>query len=128
MIRAAWLFLAVNLIHTADHIRQGLDRVSTEVLTGGTILTLLAVLTVAVTLLGHERAAQMCVAVGVFAAVGIVAAHVPPGWGPLSDSYPDARVDALSWIVMFVEVAAAANLAAAGARSLQRRTPAVARA
>jgi hypothetical protein len=35
---AASLFVAANILHTLDHLRQGLDRLTPEILTAGTLL------------------------------------------------------------------------------------------
>jgi hypothetical protein len=40
---ASALFLAANLLHGADHFRQGTERLTTEVTLGGTLLTIAAI-------------------------------------------------------------------------------------
>jgi hypothetical protein len=43
---AATAFLAANLIHGLDHVRTGIDRVTTEVRVGGALVTVAAIVTV----------------------------------------------------------------------------------
>jgi hypothetical protein len=47
---------------------------------------------------------------------GFIAVHVLPDWGPLSDGYPELPVDALSWTIVFVPMAAALWLGLTGLR------------
>ena len=117
---AAALFLAANILHTLDHLRQGVDRLAAEVVAGGTLLTLAAVLALVLALRRDPRAAVVCTGVGVAGALGIAASHLAPHWSALSDPYPDLGVDVLSWAVMLAEIAAALVLAVAGAREVTR--------
>jgi hypothetical protein len=117
---AAVLFVAANLLHTLDHLRQGTDDLATEVLAGGTVLSALAVLTLVLALLHHPRAPLWAAVVGTWSALGVLASHVAPHWSAFSDSYFEIHADALSWIVMLAEVAAAAWLGVAGFRELRR--------
>jgi hypothetical protein len=117
---AAVLFVAANLLHTLDHLRQGTDDLATEVLAGGTVLSALAVLTLVLALLHHPRAPLWAAVVGTWSALGVLASHVAPHWSAFSDSYVEIHADALSWIVMLAEVAAAAWLGVAGFRELRR--------
>ena len=118
---AAVVFVGANLLHTADHIRQGLGGLSATVLAGGTMLTLLAVVVAAMALREHPRAAPYAAVVGFSGAVGIAASHLAPHWSSLSDPYPDLSVDALSWAVMFAEIAAALVLGIVALRELARQ-------
>jgi hypothetical protein len=118
---AAIAFVAANIVHSLDHVRQGFDGVTTEVLLGGSVLTLLALATLWFALRRDPQAPFIAAVVGSFAAVGVAAAHIPPGWGVLSDSYPDIHADALSWIVMLLEVGAAMFLAISGFAAMRRQ-------
>jgi hypothetical protein len=122
LVTAAWGYLAANLVHTADHLRQGLDGVTTEVLVGGTALTLLAVVVVVLAVRDHPRAPLLAAVAGLSGAAGIAASHIAPHWSALSDSYPQIHADALSWVVMLIEIGAALWLGLSGLRAL--RTPA----
>lgn len=117
---AAALFVAANLLHTLDHLRQGTGDLATEVLAGGTVLSALAVLTLVLALTHHPRAPLWAAVVGTWSALGVLASHVAPHWSAFSDSYFEIHADALSWIVMLAEVAAAAWLGAVGFRTLRR--------
>jgi hypothetical protein len=65
---------------------------------------------------------------GLSAAAGIAASHLAPHWSALSDSYPQIHADAVSWIVVLVEITAALVLAAVGARELRRASSGAPRA
>ena len=68
LVGAAAAYLAANLLHTADHLRQGLGDVSAAVLVGGTALTIGAVLVLWLALRGDSRAPLASLWVGVVAA------------------------------------------------------------
>ena len=123
---AAIAFLAANLLHTLDHLRQGTGRLTTEIFLGGSVITIAAVVTLVLVLRGSPRAPLTAAVVGLWTAVGVAASHIAPHWSALSDSYPELSVDALSWAVMLAEIAAALVLGMLGVREL-RRTAAPAR-
>jgi hypothetical protein len=118
---AAAAFVAANALHTLDHLRQGTGDLATEILAGGTVLSILAVLTLVLALRRHPRAALWAAVVGTWSALGVIASHMAPHWSALSDSYFEIDADALSWVVMLAEVLAAAWLGLVGFRSLRRR-------
>jgi hypothetical protein len=117
---AAAAFVAANVLHTLDHLRQGTGDLATEVLAGGTVLSFLAVLTLVLAVRHHPRAPLWAAVVGTWSALGVLASHVAPHWSAFSDSYFEIDADALSWVVMLAEVAAAAWLGFAGFRALRR--------
>jgi hypothetical protein len=121
---AAALFVAMNILHTLDHVRQGVDRLTVEVVSGGTLLSIAALLALGLALRRDPRAPVVCASVGVAGALGVAASHLAPHWSALSDPYPGLGVDALSWAVMLAEIAAALVLARAGAREVARHTTA----
>jgi len=123
-IRREWLpiaaiaFLAANLLHGADHLRQGVDGVDVAVKVGG------AMLTVAAVVVFRKRtdpiAPLLATIVGFTAAILVAASHIAPHWSLLSDSYvDDVHPDALSWAVMLLEVVAASLLGVLGALALR---------
>ena len=118
---AAVAFVVANLLHTADHLRQGLGGLTPAIVVGGTSLTVLAIVVMVMALRGHPRAPAFCAVVGLSGAVGVAASHLAPHWGTLSDPYPDLSVDALSWAVMLAEIAAALVLAMVALRRLARQ-------
>jgi hypothetical protein len=124
LARAAAVFVAANVLHTLDHLRQGIGGLTPANLTAGSLLTLAALLALALALRADARAAVVCAGVGASGVLGIAAAHLAPHWSALSDPYPGLGVDALSWAVMLAEIAAAFALAAVGMREVARQ-PAV---
>jgi hypothetical protein len=121
MVTSVALVVA-NALHTADHVRQRFVGLDWEILAGGTAISVLAVITLVVTLRHDRRAPLMAVAVGLLVAGGVLASHVAPYWSALSDPYPAIHADLLSWAVMLAEVAAGLLLAVAGSSALRRRT------
>jgi hypothetical protein len=117
---AAAAYVAANVLHTLDHLRQGTGGLATEVLAGGTVLSILAVLTLVLAVRRHPRAALWAAVVGTWSALGVVASHMAPHWSAFSDSYFEIHADALSWAVMLFEVAAAAYLGLVGFTELGR--------
>src|SRR5438045_5048484 len=112
---AAATFLVANLLHTADHLRQHMAGLNTEILLAGGLLTVAAVGVLVFALRRHSSAPLLAVIVGFEAAIGVTASHIAPHWGILSDSYTnDIHADALSWAVMLFEVAAGFVLCVVG--------------
>jgi hypothetical protein len=107
--RAALLLVAADVLHALDHTRQGRDLASEVYVAGVAGWFALALLLVLVAR-GHRLAAPYAAAVGVSVAVGFVAVHVLPHWSAVSDPYPAAHLDALSWALVAIPVLAAANL------------------
>jgi len=118
LVWASGALVAANLLHTADHLRQGTDRLSTEVLAGGAVLTLAALLTLFLVVRRDPRAPRVAAVVGLWTAVGVAASHVAPHWSAFSDPYPDLSADVLSWAVMLAEIAAAFALGLIGLRQV----------
>src|SRR6476659_1267465 len=111
LLRANIVFLAANLLHTADHQRQGLDGLTREILAGGCALTIAAIASLVLAYRRDERAPIFGAVLGLSAAVGIAASHLAPHWSALSDSYPQIHADAISWAVVVLEIAGALLLA-----------------
>ena len=124
LLRANVLFVAANLLHTADHQRQGIGGLSWEILAGGSALTIAAIASLVLAWRGDQRAPVL----GLSAAAGIAASHLAPHWSALSDSYPEIHADAISWLVVLVEIAGALLLAAISMRELRRASNAAPRA
>jgi hypothetical protein len=114
---AAMAFLAANLLHSADHVRQDLAGVNGVVFGGGAILTAAAVTVCVATQRDHPRAPLLATVVGFAGAVLVSASHLAPHWSVASDSYvDDIHPDALSWAVMLLEVGAGIALGIVGVR------------
>jgi hypothetical protein len=124
---ASIAFVAANLTHTLDHLRQGTSQLATEVVAGGAVLSILAIATLVFVLRGDRRAPLIATVVGLWSAAGVAASHIAPHWSAFSDSYPQIHADALSWVVMLAEVAAGAALGLVGLRELGAGRPAAAR-
>ena len=120
---AAYAFLAANLLHTADHFRQGTGDLTWEILLAGSGLTVAAAIVVVLAVRDHPRAPLFAAVIGVTGALGIVAAHIAPHWSALSDSYTEGNQDALSWIVVLIEISTAAVLGFCGLRALRSPSP-----
>lgn len=121
LLGASALFVAANIAHTLDHFRQGTGRLSGYVMAGGTMISILAALTLFLALTNHPRTALVATFTGLYSALGVSAAHLLPHWGVFSDSYPDLGVDAAAWIIVVFEIAAGFLLGFAGLRELRRR-------
>ena len=118
---AATAFLAANLLHGADHLRQGMAGLNIPIKVGGALLTAAAV--VACGRRRDPRAPLLAVVVGFTAAVLVAASHIAPHWSMLSASYiDDVDADALAWAVMLLEVATAFLLGVAGVHAMRARS------
>ena len=120
LLRANILFVAANLLHTADHQRQGTAGLRWEILAGGSAITIAAVASLVLAWRKDERAPIFGAVLGLSAAAGIAASHLAPHWSAFSDSYPEIHADATSWVVVLLEIAGALLLAAVAVRELRR--------
>jgi hypothetical protein len=128
LLRANILFVAVNLLHTADHQRQGTEGLTWEIYLGGSAITLAAIASLVLAARRDERAAIFGAVLGLSAAAGIAASHIAPHWSAFSDSYPQIHADAISWAAVLLEIAGALLLAAIGLRELRRASSGAPRA
>ena len=115
-------FLTTILLHTLDHFRQGLDRLTPEVLWGGTFLAVLAVAPLPLTIRRHPQAPFAAAIVGLWTAVAVSASHLAPHWSAFSDPYPSLSLDAYSWSVMLAEIVTALIFGLLGVTELRRRS------
>ena len=117
---ATMAFLAANLLHGADHIRQHLAGLDVAVKVGGAMLTVAAV--EVFRRRRDPRAPLLATIVGFTAAILVAASHIAPHWSVVSDSYiDDIHPDALSWAVMLLEVVAGFLLGVVGVHTLRKR-------
>jgi hypothetical protein len=126
-LRWATAFFAIALsLHTADHLRRGMDVVPPAVMIAGMIQGVAAAITVGLVFLGNRWAPHSAILVGFASAVGFSAAHLLPTWGAFSDSFIDAAQAAgvtwFSWITAIVEILADLLLAGAGVAVLIARS------
>lgn len=128
LLRANILFVAANLLHTADHQRQGTGGLSWEILAGGSAITIAAIVSLVLAWRRDGRAPIFGAVLGLSAAAGIAASHLAPHWSAFSDSYAQIHADAISWVVVLIEIAAAVVLAMVALRELRRASSAAPRA
>jgi hypothetical protein len=128
LLRANILFVIANLLHTADHERQGTARLSWEILAGGSAITIAAIASLVLAWRRDWRAPVFGTVLGFSAAVGIASSHLAPHWSALSDSYPQIHADAISWIAVLIEIGAALVLATVATLQLRRASSAGPRA
>jgi hypothetical protein len=120
---AAVFYTVAWAIHTGDHLRRGLDVVSTEVAVLGSIAAVLQLLAVSVVFLRWRWAAIVAAAVGFPDAFGIAAVHLLPHWSAFSDAFPGAHrtgVNAFSWAAAVIEIVGALAFGAAGVYAVRR--------
>lgn len=117
---AAILYGAGFLLHSADHLRRGVDAITPEVLWAGNISSVLGIAAIALVLMGHRLGAVVAIAVGFPTALGVAAVHLLPAWGAFSDSLSDGGVDVLSWAAVLIEIGGAVALGVAGVIALRR--------
>lgn len=127
----ATAFFAVALaLHTADHLRRGMNVVPPAVMAAGSVQIVAAVVTVGLVVLKNRWAPHAAIALGLASAVGFSAAHLLPTWGPFSDTFinpaPGAGVTWFSWVTAAAEIGTALVFAAMGAAVLLARRAAVA--
>lgn len=123
----AAVFAVALLTHGADHLRRGMDTVSSTVMVLGTVQFVLAMVTIALVFTGHRWAALAAVLIGFASAAGFVLVHLFPDWfGPFSDSFINppaaAKVTEFSWFAAIFEIIADLLIGVAGLRA--RRTTA----
>jgi hypothetical protein len=128
LLGANLLFVAASLLHTADHQRQGIGGLSWEILAGGSAVTIAAIASLVLAWRRDERAPVFGAVLGLSATAGIAASHLAPHWSALSDSYPEIHADAISWLVVLLEIGGALLLAAVSVRELRRASNAAPRA
>ena len=117
---AASVFTIVVLLHNTDHLRRGGDSVGADVFWLGSSAIIVEVLVVGLVFMGHRLAAPVAAIAGAALAAGYVAVHFTPERSWISDSFVEGDASALSLVAGGFEVAAAALLAIAGARTWRR--------
>jgi hypothetical protein len=118
--RATLTVVAVQILHDLDHVRQG--RPASAEVSVLAVLAWVATITLVVLVARRHRLAPLYAATfGVTVALGFVLVHLLPHWSALSDSYDDANVDALSWLLAVLPVAAGLLLAVRGVQAMPSR-------
>src|SRR4051794_24405845 len=80
LVSASGAFVAANLLHSLDHVRQGTGRLTPEVFWGGSVLSVAALVTLVLALRGDPRAPLTAAVVGLWTAAGVAASHIAPHW------------------------------------------------
>jgi hypothetical protein len=117
---AAGAYLAANLIHGADHVRQHMAGLDTAVKVGGAMLTIGAIYAFR---RRHDRSAPVIAAlIGLTSAALVIQSHLLPHWSTFSDSYiDDIHPDPMSWVVVMFEIATGLLLGAVGLAEMRAR-------
>lgn len=127
LLIACGVLVSLNALHGLDHLRQGVGRLTTEVVVGGQGLLLLALVPLILTLRRHPTAPLAAAAVGLWTAVAVAASHLAPHWSAFSDPYADNNLDLVSWGQMILLIAAAATLGIVGIQAMRGRAASMAR-
>lgn len=125
---AAGLYAVGLGLHTVDHVRRGLDVITSQVFWAGNASTLIGVTAVALVFAGHRLAPVAAVWAGIPIALGVASVHLLPKWSALSDSFPEPAsvgVTGLSWTVVSIEIAGALAVGLVGLMILRRQTAVV---
>ncbi len=124
LLIASAVLVSLNALHALDHLRQGVGRLSTEVILGGQGLLLLALVPLVLSFRRHLLAPLAAATVGLWTAVAVAASHLAPHWSAFSDPYADNNLDLVSWGQMLLLVAGAAALGIVGIQAMRRRAAA----
>jgi hypothetical protein len=83
----AGFFVLGYLAHFADHLARGLSLTPIAVLVAGSVGAIPGVLSVVLVLRRDPVAPLLACVTGALFAVGFLAVHLPPKWGPLSEPF-----------------------------------------
>lgn len=107
---SATAFASAVALHSADHLRRGMESLPPAVMIAGITQAILAAATVVLVFIGSRWAPYAAITIGFISAVGFTAAHLLPTWGFFSDSFintpPAARVTVFSWVTAILEIVA----------------------
>ncbi|MDQ1396026.1 MAG: hypothetical protein QOG64_1285 [Acidimicrobiaceae bacterium] len=119
----AGLYAVAWVVHTGDHLRRGLDVVTTQVAVLGSVAAVLQLAAVALVFLRFRWAPILAAAIGIPDAIGIAAVHLLPHWSAFSDAFPGAHgagVTTLSWVAAIMEIVGALAFGLAGMYAWRR--------
>jgi len=120
LVGASLLLLVLLVGHDLDHaFNQPSRDLDAAVSAVGIVGLVSAGVMLALALARRPEAGLAAVAVGFGTVLGLVAVHLVPEWGAASDPYPDLDLNALSWLLVALPMAAAAWLGALGLRKLR---------
>ena len=118
---AAIGFAVAVVLHTADHLRRGLDATASDVQWAGNLALVLEIGVVVIVLMGHRWAPLAAAVIGGSLAVGYLVVHLLPERGWLSDPLFSGDGEGVSQAAALLEIGAATWLAVAGFVELRRR-------
>jgi len=125
LLRYCAVFYALGLtLHTADHLRRGLDVLTPQVIWAGNLSTAIGIAVVTLVLLGNRHAPMLAAVTGLPIALGVAAVHLLPKWSALSDTFEGARhtgVSPLSWTVVLIEIVGALAMGVVGFRIVREQ-------
>jgi hypothetical protein len=119
--QAALVFAAGFLLHNLDHGRRGLEAISEHVIWSGTLVAMVAAVTLTLVFTDHPLAPAAAAVAGVSIAFGVAASHLLPDWSAFSDELAGADVDAATWVAVLAEIGGALVLGLVGLAELRRQ-------
>lgn len=123
LIYANIALVGALILHNLDHLRQG-RALEPAIVVAGTALAAVIIFSLYSSLKRSKDAATISLIVGTTTFFGVIAGHVLPSWGSLSDSYLDVNVDLLSWIAMASEPICGLALAVTAFTVMRRKATA----
>lgn len=108
---AGIVFIATWLVHSADHLRRGVELTPEGVIWGGTFVGIFAAVALTLVFTEHPAAALTSAVVFPAIALGVTASHLAPDWGYFSEPLIfDSATDMWAPIAATPEIIAAAWL------------------
>ena len=120
LLPPALAWVATDLAHLLDHVRQDRE-LPAEVTAVGTTGYVATAMLLVLVLRRHELARPYAIFFGVSAMLGFVLVHLLPRWSPISDPYGELDTDAVNWLLVALPMAAGAWLAVSAWRLRARR-------
>ena len=121
VVRWTLAAFAMDLVHDLDHIRRH-NYSPTAVRSLGFVALAGGLLAVTLVLRRNRFAVPFACFYGAASGIGLIAVHVLPHWGPISDPFTAYRVDALSWFLVGVNIAVDLTLGVVAAQQLRARS------
>ena len=106
-------YVVLDLVHFADHLRQG-RALGPQIYAVGNVGLLAAIVVAVLALRNNPLAPLLAALYGIAAGVGVLTTHIIPNWWYFSDSYRGLGLDVWSWMSAWSLVVCGFALAAAG--------------
>src|SRR2546429_7815954 len=91
-LRYCALFYALGLaLHTADHLRRGLDVVTPQLQWAGNPSTAVGITAAVLVTAGHRFGPMLAALTGAPVGLGVAAVHLLPPWSALTAAFPGAH-------------------------------------